>query len=247
MSGVKFVRIRGRIVPIMDKAKSGLKKAGEFIKREAGHVGKGSTHPGAPLTFQVGFFGTIAAGSLGGAIGRSMAAGDRTKLIRGMHTDKDKVDAKKATSSVMSNVTVVTSSADAKKAFKTKEEQQYFGRMATLGTKNNAFAMRYKNKDYVFTTAKVSRSVLGHELGHIQDYRKNGTPGVFSRAFGSVTGATLRREKRAWELSPFKKQERKDLKEAALGTYEKYTRGVQVGAATAGAATWAVLRKLGRL
>lgn len=250
MSAVRFVRIRGKIVPIMQKAGEAIKGAGRAIKREAGYVKKGATHEGGAggvVAAEVGFWGAILTGSIGGAIGSKMAAKDRSKLIRGMKTDKDRVDAKKATSSVMKNVTVVSTQKDADKAFKTDAERKYFGQMAVKGTKDNAFAMRYKNKDYVFTTAKVSRTVLGHELGHIKDYRTNGTPGALSRVFGSLTGATLSRERRAWEYSPFKKKQREDMKQGALGTYEKRTRGVQAGVGVAGAGVWMLLRKMGRM
>lgn len=247
MSAVRFVRIRGKIVPIMQKAGEAIKGAGRTAKKEAGHVGKGLTGPAGPIVALNTAWAMVIGGTLGGMAGSAMAAKDRSKLIRGMKTDKDRVDAKAATSSVIKNVTVVSTQKDADKAFKTDAERKYFGQMATKGTKDNAFAMRYKGKDYVFTTQKVSRTVLGHEIGHIKDYRANGVPGPLSRLFGSLTGATLRRERRAWDYNPYKKQERQDLKQGALGTYEKRTRGVQIGTGAAlGAGTW-LLRMLGRV
>ena len=248
MSVVKFIRIRGRIVPIFDKARQGIKKVVGAAKSEASRVGRGVTTESGAAVAVYGVPFLLVSNTIGASIGASAAKKDSERLIKEMKSGRDVVDAKKA-AKVMKNVTIITDAKDSDNAFKKEDERfkMMMRHVATEGTKNNAFALRYKEKDYVITQRRVSRTVLGHELGHIEDYRRNGTAGIGEIMFGRITGATVRRERRAWELSPFKGKERKGMRESAIGTYEKTTRGAQIGTAAGAGAIWAVLRKLGRM
>lgn len=251
---VVFRRIRGRIVPIIASRASSAKNTAKVYAKAA------NRNPGAVASTSmwsaVGAFYASVVGSVAGAVSANSA---RKKLQSEMHRG-EMVDAHKAGKAVK-GVKVITSETEARKAF--SKEPRVFrdyaiaDKMAVLareGTKNNAFALRYKGKDYVFTSKKVNKYVIGHELGHIQDYRKNGTPGAFgSGIIGSISGATLRREKRAWDLSPFKPKNGKQaegesrVKNPALTTYSRSTRGAQGGAAMGVAVgMWTLAKQLSK-
>ena len=76
-----------------------------------------------------------------------------------------------------------------------------------------------KKKDIVLVPKKAEESVLGHELGHIKDFRKR--PHGFRDAFFPTTsGRQYAREEAAWKESPSKKG-KQDLAPIALESYKR--------------------------
>jgi len=83
-------------------------------------------------------------------------------------------------------------------------------------------------KEYVFASEKVNKQVLGHELGHIRDFRE----GKIDRSTGSFTGILKGRqvasETRAWDKSPFKGKDDEPVRTNALETYKINRRAARI-------------------
>jgi hypothetical protein len=94
----------------------------------------------------------------------------------------------------------------------------------------NAFAFMGVKKSYIMTSSRMSANVLGHEIGHVIDFRKRGLnfknrgpyqEGVLAGLFKSkFNTAVMDKERRAWDLSPNRKKPTR-VERAALNTYEK--------------------------
>ena len=87
-----------------------------------------------------------------------------------------------------------------------------------------------KDKKYaIITGRKAHPEVVGHEIGHIKDIKGLKRALLLDALAGGITGITLKRERKAWELSPFKKKD-SEIERGALRTYEKSLKGARVGA-----------------
>jgi len=98
----------------------------------------------------------------------------------------------------------------------------------------NAFAMPGERGDYIFAPERTSAQVLGHEVGHILDFRKKSINirrlGPYEETFWSSfwkpthEQQVMGPERRAWRMSPERKRPG-SLERAALGSYEKSFHG----------------------
>jgi hypothetical protein len=112
-------------------------------------------------------------------------------------------------------------------------------------SKENAAALRGEFGEYIFSAPMMNPEILGHELGHIWDFRSKGInfkqmgpykeralSGIWRPSFNKEI---MRAEQEAWRLSPHKEDGSK-LEESALGTYDKgfhQGRGMAAGAVAA--------------
>ena len=215
---VVFRRVRGRIIPI-------LKKGGRAAEKNAPELA----------------IATLYGGTIGNVVGKVEAAKankkDGEEITKALRGRKNAVDTKKLTKqSGIKNVNVITNAKDVKKHFK-KEDQRLGRILQQIATKgDNAFALpNYKGKDYIFARKKTNKHVIGHELGHIKDFRQN-KRGISDKWFSTLSGKTYKREVEAWNQSPVKMtKDGEKLKEKALRTYERnrdYSRaGTAIGTA----------------
>lgn len=117
----------------------------------------------------------------------------------------------------------------------------------TFASGSNAAAYKSPEtgKEFIFASKSVNKQVLGHELGHIKDYREGKIDKSTSSVFGVIKGKQYAAESRAWDKSPFKGKEDEPLKTDALQTYKINRRAHRTMAAfsVAGAATWAIVAR----
>ena len=201
---VVFRRIRGRIVPIPVSGK------------DVALIGGG---------------GAVAGASFGSISAAKQNRRDMAKITKDWKNPKTSVETKKFVKQIkFKNVTVITNLKDlyaSKLKPRTKRAAEPLVIMAQAG--RNAFAGRIDKQDVIIASKRAPKSVIGHELGHIRDFRKRGKPGFFQTGLiGTLTGATYEREKRAWKLSPSKDR---STQKKALGTYERTRDRTRAGAA----------------
>lgn len=228
-NGVRFVRIRGKIVPIRERAKQGVALAA----------------------------GGAAGGLVGTVYGNGMAIQEASADLRNMNArfardiaknPSKEVDVAAFLKKIKSDVRPITELSEIPKGLKPKDTEALKNTLFQSWQTGNAF---YAPKGVVGTEAAhiISRSdthkaLLGHELGHHADFMKNGTPtglaNPFKRLWMRVSGAEFDMERRAWKMSPTR-----DFTGAsdALRTYARarnYSRiGLGIGAAVGiGAAAW---------
>lgn len=205
---VIFRRIGGRVIPILTGVKPGRVIAGAAVGAMVGE-----------------------------AAGAGSAHNDLKSLQRNM--GKDLVNTRAAVKRFgVANVTIISGESDLRKNFGWFRRLQLKGATRLAAKRKNAFAARIGGKDYLFISKRANAGVIGHELGHIKDFRRNGAPGFISSTLGRLSGSTLAAEKRAWALSPSK---RRDSKDSALKTYSSAQTGSRWGA-IAGAMVGSALR-----
>lgn len=116
----------------------------------------------------------------------------------------------------------------------------------------NAYALVGERAAYIFAPARTSAGVLGHEIGHVLDFRKRGlnyrNQGRYEGGLAAAVwkpsheSSVMSAEREAWRRSPRKD---KGLERAALGSYEKSFHGrraFMAGSASALAFTVAMLK-----
>lgn len=232
MSGdVRFVRIRGRIVPIRSKSSQDTKRAA-LVKGGAATVG------GAY------FGGNFALGTQAPRLNRI------TRTLKKIQNFEPQVDSRAFTKSTGIKARVITTAADAEASTRPlgKRISIFMGRAHGPMTHQGGGATISHKKvgNLVFTRDFTSPSILAHELGHVRDFEKVGSPKFWQRGFlGRLTGAELRMEKRAWNLAPSIKStlgrkggmvqftgiaRTRTIKKLALGTYQIVQRATRVGA-----------------
>lgn len=199
-----FRKIRGKIVPIFKKKKAELTVGGIF------------------------------GGTVGAGIGMEIALAESEKDFKRLKKiiSKPKVNTRKfIINSKLKNISLISSEKQlAKNKFFTKREKLGLRQAAIIAEKGeNAFALSLRGKDFIFAGKKGNPAVIGHELGHIKDFRKRGVPGFFGTGLlGTLSGEILKTEKIAWKISASKSKEGIT---PALRTYERsQARARQVGA-----------------
>lgn len=225
---VVFRRIRGKIIPIAKGAGEATKKAATNVRKKASrNLGKKITVEDKQFAMKYGAGGVILGPSVGMGVAGMMNREKVKDLFKKSGTSVDSKAYVKKTG--IKNVTVITGRQDVAKikglSFRQKIGLERAADMASSG--KNAFATRIKKKDFILVGKKTQADIIGHELGHIKDFRKRGMPGFFDTGVtGSLLGRTLKMEKRAWKASPEKKQKGKKI---ALGTYERAQTGARAG------------------
>ncbi len=113
----------------------------------------------------------------------------------------------------------------------------------------NAFAYKSDSgKEFIISSKTVNKQVIGHELGHIVDFRKGGLDQNDRDFTGVFMGRELASETRAWDYSPFKGKKDEPLRTDALDSYKVHRNNARIygiGTAAGGLAFAVALRKLG--
>lgn len=175
----------------------------------------------------------IAAGAALGATVGFAASVDTNKKGMAELSRKIKsnpVDTKLAVArSGVKDVTVISTKQSLKKHFGFLDRLSLNSALKEAQKGSNAFALENDGKAFIIAGKRVNSAVIGHELGHIKDFRRNGTPGFFETGLaGVVTGNLLRREKKGWRNSTVKPGK---VKAPALATYERAQKWAHTGAA----------------
>jgi hypothetical protein len=208
----------------------GMEKACGFTipKVEAKHLVIGATTAATAAT----------AGLIGYDVYKGWGYGDNTKTLNKVLSDSKKaVDAKAFIRKYDAKVTVCTNEADVVAMTKKekgipKHERAAVVYMLTdmIRSRVNAAALTGEYGEYIFSAPMMSPEILGHELGHILDFRKKGLnykkqgpyrprmlSGVWKPHFKKET---YQSEVAAWKASPYR-QGKTPIEDAALGTYDK--------------------------
>lgn len=185
--------------------------------------------------------------------GLALAAGSGTLAVydllrtRGLNRDVDdvtramttgrRVDAQKFVHKIDPDIKVVTRSRDVDRVLgreKSLGDLQRAIIAADLKTKidagDNAAALAGTHGPVIFVAPRAPANVLGHEIGHVLDFRARGKTIADPEPISSRMAAmfwrpayergTMAEERRAWELSPTRRGPT-GLETAALGTYDK--------------------------
>lgn len=146
------------------------------------------------------------------------------------------------------NIEVITNREDlmASKTLTDEEKEDFYGLASDSEAGDNAAAWKHPTtgQEYVFASKKVNKQVLGHELGHIEDYR-SGFKGGENGFFSALTGKQVEKEERGWDKSPYRGPEDEPVKTHALQTYKAVRTGARITAAIT-AATAAAFVVAGR-
>jgi len=189
---------------------------------------------------------TITKALLGSLPGVAIAGAGTAQLLsshrKSMDLVKgDLVDAKKMVLKHEPGTIVATTASDLKKIQSTDAETKQLAKILDYvrGGTNAAFI---SGKGSILSPKMINRSLIGHEIGHVRDYRKHGyTPLDYA-------GIRAAMEERAWKESPFQDPVAKDVANSMVGTYRGANK-IAIGApiAVAGAMTlpllWKVLKK----
>jgi hypothetical protein len=213
---VIFRRIGGRIIPI-------IKEHGPSIAHRA-------------VNTALGAIGGAAFGLEGAAI-EGAVRGTHNKVVFGLNTNTVNTKAFVKKQREFKNVEVVTGLKDLyhNKKIPLFSKIALIAPMLSVRKGKNAFATRIGKVELIGAHKKTNPAAIGHELGHIKDFRKNGVPGAIKYGLpGMISGHQYDIESRAWKLSPHKKlnSQQKELKSVALGSYATARRWTRIGAVT---------------
>ena len=137
---------------------------------------------------------------------------------------------------------------DEEKFYVVKKPKKLYAPMEEFERGGNAAAYQSESgKEYVFASKKVNRQALGHELGHIRDYRSGElNPSDYGSHMGIIKGKQVEAEQRAWDKSPLKGPKDEPLKTDALESYKvvRNTLRIHAGTSVAIGIGYSILRKL---
>lgn len=181
-------------------------------------------------------------GALAGVTAGAVAAKPELKELKSK-INSHPVNAKKFVLSSGVDATVITSNRDLKKNFGFFRRLQLSSALSQAKQGNNAFALQHDGKNFILSKSSVNAEVLGHELGHIKDFKKNGKLGFTETGIlGALTGGTLAREQRAWKMRAYAGH---TAEKPALRSYEKGQVGARIGLAVGAlsGAAWAFIKR----
>lgn len=156
---------------------------------------------------------------------------DAEKIKRALVSGKQ-VDSQKFVDKVAPNVTVLWEKKKIENALR-KEMPEWEAKLhahqleAMVGGGDNAAAYPGRKGSYIFAGPKANPEVLGHEVGHILDYRQRKTT-IADESRSPIAPfwrptyerEVMTPERRAWELAPGRARPTA-TERAALGTYDK--------------------------